>query len=162
MFADKNIEERLQSIEDRLAIYELVASYGYAIDASDKEKVAGLFSDNAIYSVGDFGEFHGPENIAAIADSDGHQALLAVGCGHISTLPHVVISGDRAVATCHTMVIKHDGNDAYLVARLSASRIEMSRKASGGWQIDHRQNHLQRGDGLGASLLSRMQEGPST
>jgi ketosteroid isomerase-like protein len=160
MPAQISLEERLLAVEDRLAIYELVASYGYAIDASDKAMVAGLFSENAIYAVGDFGEFQGPEAIAAIADSAGHQALLAVGCGHISTLPHVVISGDYAVATCHTMVVKNDGSDGYLVARLSASRIEFSRKSGGGWQIDHRQNHLQRGDGYGASLLGRMKEGP--
>ena len=39
----------------------------------------------------------------------------------------VVIEGDRAVATCHTMVNMH-GEDGFFIGRLSASRIDLARQ----------------------------------
>ena len=42
--------------------------------------------------------------LSAITRDPGHLAFVKAGCAHISTLPHVVIDGDRAAATCHTMV----------------------------------------------------------
>jgi hypothetical protein len=77
----------------------------------------------------------------------------------MSSLPHVVIDGDRAVATCHTMVLRN-GEDGFYVFRLSASRLQLSRKPDGGWQIDHRQNYLLDGDKGGPTLLARLKEGP--
>jgi len=155
------IEERLRAVEDRLAIYQVVATYGYAIDGCNTEVVGSLFDENGTYAVGDFGTFRGREAIEGVASSDGHLALVAAGCGHLSTLPYVVITGEQAVATCHTMVVHGDGMNGYVVGRLSASRIELSRQASGEWKIDHRQNHLLRSDGLGAALLARLQEPPA-
>jgi len=70
-----------------------------------------------------------------------------------------VIQGDRASATCHTMVMRH-GEDGYFVGRLSASRLELSRKPDGGWQIDSRRNWLLDGNPAGPQLLARLNEGP--
>jgi hypothetical protein len=99
------------------------------------------------------GAFEGREAIKAIAADEEHLALVAAGCGHVSTLPHIVLDGDNAVATCHTMVVRNDGGDGFFIGRLSASRIELSRQADGRWRIDHRQNYLLRGDGRGSRLL---------
>jgi hypothetical protein len=77
----------------------------------------------------------------------------------MSTLPFVVIEGDKAVGTCHTMVMRN-GEDGFRSWRLSASRLEFSRKPDGGWQIDRRQNYLLDGDPAGPAMLGRLQEGP--
>jgi hypothetical protein len=42
----------------------------------------------------------------------------------------VLIEGDRAIATCYTMVPMH-GDDGFFIGRLSASRIELARQADG-------------------------------
>ena len=86
---------------------------------------------------------------------------MKAGCAHISTAPYIILDGDRASATCHTMVASKR-EDGYYIARLSASRIQVSRKPGGGWQIDHRQNYLLDGAKEGPALLARLMEGPAS
>ena len=83
---------------------------------------------------------------------------LAAGCAHISTAPYIVLDGDKAVATCHTMVNMH-GKDGFFIGRLSASRIDLARQADGGWKIVYRQNYMLNGDPAGSQLLGRLKEG---
>lgn len=154
------VEERLRAVEDRLAIYQTVSGYGYAIDGRNKDAVGELYAPSGVYSVGDTGNYRGREAVQAIADMPAHIELVSNGCAHLSTLPQVIIDGDRASATCHTMVVVH-GDDGFAVWRLSASRMELSRTPDGGWQIDHRQNYLLQGEPEGPALLARAAEGPT-
>jgi hypothetical protein len=154
-----SVERRLRALEDQIAIYQVICGYGYAIDGCNAEVVGSLYSEQGVYAVGDRGTFEGREKIAAIAFSDGHMTLVRDGVAHLSTLPYVVIDGDRASATCHTAVVRH-GEHGFYVFRLSASRLELSRKAEGGWHIDHRQNYMLQGDPAAPALLARLNEGP--
>lgn len=154
-----SVEARLRAVEDRLAIYQTICGYGYSVDGCNAEAVGSMYAEDGIYAVGDIGAFEGRERIAAITRDAGHLKLVAAGCAHASTLPYVVIDGDRATATCHTMVMMH-GEDGFFVGRLSASRLQLSRKPDGGWQIDHRQNYMLDGDKAGPALLARLKEGP--
>jgi hypothetical protein len=52
------------------------------------------------------------------------------------------------------------GRERIAAITSGASRLELSRRAGGGWQIDHRQNHLLQGDADGPALLARLKEGP--
>lgn len=155
---ERSLEQRLQAVEDQLAIYQIVSAYGPAIDGCNASVVGGLFAPDGVYAVGDMPPFEGREAIMALTWHEGHLELVEAGCAHIATLPHVVVKDDRAVATCHTMVVRHDDGD-FAIVRLSASRIELSRGAEG-WQIDHRQNYMQLGDGKGPALLARLKELP--
>lgn len=157
--ATSSIERRLQALEDQIAIYQTVCGYGYAIDACNGEAVGALHAEDATYAVGDMGVFQGRAGVVGIASDPGHVAMVAAGCGHISTLPFVVLDGDRAVATCHTMVMRK-GEDGYYAFRVSASRLQLSRKVGGGWQIDHRQNYLLDGNPAGPAMLGRLNQGP--
>lgn len=155
-----SIEDRLRAIEDQLAIHQIVSAYGPAIDGCNAAVVGSLYAEDGVYAVGDLEPFEGRAAIEAIAGREGHLSLVNAGCGHVQTMPHVVIDGGRAVATCHTMVVQR-GADGFFIGRLSASRIELSRNAAGGWQIDHRQNFLQLGDGKGPALLARLKDVPA-
>jgi len=87
----------------------------------------------------------------------GHLAFVNAGAAHMSTPPYLVIDGDRAVATCHTMVpLRRE--QGYVIARLSASRIELGREPDGRWKILHRQNWLLDGSPDGPALLARLRE----
>ena len=154
------VEERLTAMEDRLAIYQLVCGYGYAVDGCNAEAVGSFYAEDGVYAVGDAGHWEGREAIAGITASPGHLTLVGAGCAHISTLPYVNIEGDRATATCHTMVASKR-EDGFYIARLSASRLQLSRRADGGWQIVHRQNYMLDGDKAGPALLARLKEGPA-
>ena len=160
MTTNPSIEDRLQAMEDRLAIYQLVCGYGYAMDGCNADAVGSLYAENGVYAVGDIGAFEGRERIEAITRDPGHLGLVGRGCAHMSTLPYVVLDGDRATATCHTMVAMH-GEDGFYIGRLSASRLQFSRKPDGGWQIDHRQNNMLNGDKAAPALLARVKEGPA-
>ena len=156
-----SLEERLRAVEDHLAICQLVSGYGYAVDGRAKDALGRLYAEDGVYAVADTGSFEGREAIQAIADMDTHVELVRAGCAHVSTNPYVVIEGDRAVATCHTMVVRH-GPDGFGIWRLSASRVECGRKAEGGWEIVHRQNRMLDGDPAAPALLAQLMSGPGT
>lgn len=154
-----SVEARLQAMEDRWAIAQLVCGYGYAVDGCNAEAVGSLYAEDGVYAVAGSSTWQGREAVAGITASAGHLSLVKAGCAHISTAPYIVLDGDRASATCHTMVASKR-EDGYYIARLSASRLQFSRKADGGWQIDHRQNYLLDGAKDGPALLARLMEGP--
>lgn len=151
---------RLGKLEDQLAIYQVINGYGYAVDGLNAAAVGDCFVDDGIYAVGDIGEMKGRERIEAITRDPGHLKLVAAGCAHMSSVPHVVIDGDKAVATCHTMVPMH-GENGFFIGRLSASRIQLDRQGDGSWKIVHRQNYMLNGDPAGPALLGRLKEGPT-
>jgi ketosteroid isomerase-like protein len=155
-----SIEDRLRALEDRQAIYQVICGYGYAVDGLNAEAVGWCYEEDGIYAVGDIGEMKGRERIEAITRDPGHLGFVAAGCAHISTLPYVIIDGDRAVATCHTMVNMH-GENGFFIGRLSASRIQLARQPDGSWKIVHRQNYMLNGDPAGSKLLGRLKEGPA-
>jgi ketosteroid isomerase-like protein len=157
----KSVEDRLRALEDRQAIYQTVCGYGYAVDGLNATAVGSCYVDDGVYAVGDIGAFQGREAIEAITRDPGHLAYVAAGCAHISSLPYVVIGGDRAVATCHTMVNMH-GDNGFFIGRLSASRIELARQDDGAWKIVYRQNYMLNGDPAGSALLGQLKEGPAT
>ena len=156
---NRAIEERLQDLEDREAIRQVVSAYGYAMDGCNAEAVGELYTENGVYAVGDVGRFEGREQVAAITLSPGHVAMVQQGAAHLSTPPYIVLDGDRAVATCHTMVPKHGGNGFY-IGRLSASRINLRRDDDGEWRIVHRQNWMLDGNLEANALLGRLHDGP--
>ena len=154
------IEARLRKLEDQTAIYQVICGYGYAVDGLNGDAVGSCYVEDGVYAVGDIGNIEGRERIVAITRDPGHLGLVGGGCAHMSTVPHVVIEGDRAVATCHTMVPLH-GENGFYIGRLSASRIQLARQPDGGWQIVHRQNYLLDGNPAASSLLGRLKEGPA-
>lgn len=155
------VNERLRRLEDHLAIYQVVCAYGYAVDGLNAEAVGDCYLASGVYAVGDVGRIEGRGPIAAITRSLGHLAYVEAGCAHMSSLPHVVIDGDRAVATCHTMVPMH-GDAGFFIGRLSASRIELERQCDGVWRISLRENFLLDGNPAGPALLARLKQGPGT
>lgn len=156
----QSIEDRLRALEDRQAIYQVICGYGYAVDGLNAAGVGSCYVDDGVYAVGDVGRMEGRERIEAITRDPGHLQYVANGCAHISTLPYVVIEGDHAVATCHTMVNMH-GENGFFIGRLSASRIELARQADGAWKIVFRQNYMLDGNPEASKLLGRLKEGPS-
>jgi len=153
----RSFEERLQALEDRQAIYQAICGYGYAVDGCNAVAVGSFYTEGGVYAVGDVGAFEGRDAVMAITERPTHRGLVAAGCAHMSTLPYVVIDGDRAVATCHTMVNMH-GENGFFIGRLSASRIELAREVDGGWRIVHRQNYMLDGDPAGPALLARLND----
>ncbi len=156
----KTIEQRLLELEDREAIRQVICGYGYAVDGLNAQAVGECYVDDGVYAVGDIGKMEGRETIEAITRDPGHLKYVAAGCAHIATSPYIVLDGDRAVATCHTMVNMH-GDNGFFIGRLSASRIDLARQSDGSWKITYRMNYMLNGDPAGSQLLGRLKEGPA-
>jgi hypothetical protein len=154
-----SMEDRLQRLEDQLAIYQVVCSYGYAADGLNAEVLGQIYAEDGVYEISDReASFEGRAAVQGIVQSPGHLDLVRAGAAHMSTLPYVVVNDDEAVATCHTMVVQHKEGEFY-VGRLSASRIELERSPDGEWLIKRRTNQLLTGDERGSALLGRLTDG---
>ncbi len=146
------LERKLAELDDRLAIFDLIASYGPAVDGLDRDGVAALWSQEGSYDFGT-GPLEGREAVANLIDLDTHRAYVAAGSAHVLSLPRIEIEGDRAVAVNYSQVFVRDGN-GWRADRTCANRWELVR-AGAGWQVARRTNRLLDGSPEARDLLLR-------
>ena len=93
-------EERLQRIEDHIAIERLIMDYGVALDKRDFDAYSSLFAKNGSWS-GSIGTFTGPAAIkAAMLKAFAGPGSKNIGSNfHVLTNPIIDITGDTATAT---------------------------------------------------------------
>lgn len=145
------LEQRIQRLEDELAITRLVSSYGPLVDAGEAEAVAGLWAEGGTYDVEGW-QMTSQADIRAMVESDAHQALIGGGCSHFLGPAHVVVDGDEAVVVCESLLVRHrDGG--YGVRRASANHFVL-RRGPDGWRIAHRTTRALDGSAAARSLLS--------
>lgn len=155
----KTLEERLQRIEDYIEIMQLVCSYGPAADATHWELIKEIWAEDCVYEIGGIGSFDGHEGLKQAFYGEFHQGLMESGSGHVSSMPHLVIDGDRATGTHHGTLYKQiDG--AFPVIRLIASRWEFERRDQG-WVVTRRTNEVLQENPRARDLLARVKEGPA-
>lgn len=158
MTAGNTLEERLQKIEDYIAIMQLISAYGPAADATHWELIKEIWAEDCVYEIGGLGIYAGHEGLRQAFYGEFHQGLMQSGSGHVSSMPHLVIDGDRATATHHGTLYKQiDG--AFPVIRLIASRWELERREAG-WVVTRRTNELLQENPAARALLARVMEGP--
>lgn len=146
------LEARLQVLEDREAIRELIARYGPLADSGDARGVAALWADDGAYGIAGFGEATGRKEIAALIDGDNHRQLMAQGCAHVLGPVAIDLDGDRAIARGHSLVLRWTGNE-FEVHRVAANRWELAR-GSDGWRVTRRDNAMLQGSEAARALLS--------
>lgn len=146
------LEERLELVEDHLAIQRLINSWGPAVDTGNSEAAAALFAEDGILE-SDLSYLIGPAAVAAMVLGEGHQALIRDGSAHVPATPVIAIDGDTAAATGYTRVYRHTP-DGYEVWRVSANRWEFRRSAEG-WRVTRRTTQVVDGGAKAAELLTR-------
>jgi len=134
------LEQRVRELEDRLSIYNVIATYGPTVDSGSDDALRHVFRDDALYDA-DPRPMDGRPAIAAMVRSDGHQGLIHSGAAHVMALPVVHVDGDHAVATGYSRVYRADGHGGFEVWRVSANRWELERGPDG-WRAVHRVNRL--------------------
>jgi SnoaL-like protein len=146
------LESRIKQLEDQVAIYQLMASYGPAVDSGSTAAATGLWAEDGVY------DLHsrvmvGRAAIAEELEGKWHQGLIAQGSGHIVSMPHIVVDGDHAVATCHSRLYRREG-EGYRVISASANRWEFARGGRG-WQVTRRVSRRLDGSDESHTLLAR-------
>lgn len=148
------LEKRMKHLEDRLAIYDLVASYGPAVDAGDAPTTAALWIEDGVYDV-DTGTYEGHDGIVAMVDSRPHQRLIARGCAHVTSPPRIELDGDAAVAVSQSqLVLRREDGSGFDVVRATAHRWELVRMHEG-WRVHRRTSRLLDGSDAARALLRR-------
>jgi uncharacterized protein (TIGR02246 family) len=134
------IAARLQMLEDRAAIADLIARYGPLADAGDAAGVASLWADDGVYAVDGFPEARGHAAIAALIEGPVHREMMARGCAHLLGPATITLAGDRATALCHSVVLAKSG-EGWAPVRVAANRWDLMR-TSDGWRAIRRDNAL--------------------
>ncbi len=145
------LERRIGELEDRMAIFDLIASYGPAVDSMDRLTVARLWDENGSYDFG--GEpLVGRDDVAALVDLDTHKAYVAAGSAHVLSSPRITLQGDRAVAVNYSQVFVKD-DDGWRADRTCANRWEL-RRTGDAWRVESRTNRLLDGSPPARALLA--------
>jgi ketosteroid isomerase-like protein len=151
------LEARASRLEDHVAILNLLAMYGPAVDSGQSVAAAQLWTQDGVYDVGGMARVEGQANIAALYDADLHQGLFSQGSAHVTTAPAVVINGDTATAVAHSLVVRRTG-DTYEVWRASANHWDL-RRTPAGWRITERYNRTLDGSPDSHDTLARAVSG---
>jgi hypothetical protein len=135
----RRLAERVQALEDELAITRLLVSYGFAVDTDDVEAMLALFHPDARIVVDGEWEMNGHEEARQIVEGPTHQSFLPLCAHNIGPLT-VEVNGPRAVAKGYSRVYLRRV-DGFRVERVSFNRWELERSNSG-WLITERHTAL--------------------
>ncbi len=102
------VEDRLQALEDRQAVSDLMLAFGAALDAKDWDAYAELFLEDGKFTIEGQAR-HGREEIVAgpRRDLDRYDALQ-----HYSTNHKVELNGDQATSSHYLIAIHVDDSGA--------------------------------------------------
>lgn len=146
------LEARLRRCEDQLALYQLMMSYGPAVDSGSSDVASELWTEGGLYDA-QVGSWRGRRAIAEMIEGPDHQALIHNGAAHVAAMPLLSIEEDSAVATCYFHLYVRDGN-GFRPWRVTATRWEFARQPDG-WRITSRVNRLLDGGFEARQLLGR-------
>jgi hypothetical protein len=145
----RTLEDRIRAIEDRLEIYNLIASHPPSADTGADYYTRAVYADDGELDLGRDKAATGKDTIAAITRTPAHQAAIAGGLAHLAALPHIALDGDRAVVTSYLQILtphptaephevpNHGVSKGFRIHRVASNRWELERTA-GGWKIRRR------------------------
>lgn len=135
--AAPSAEERLQRVEDHIAIERLIMEYGVALDKRDFDAYSALFAKNGSWS-GSLGTFTGPAAIkAAMLKAFAGPGMTNIGTNfHILSNPIIDIAGDTATASSKWTFIRMVDNKP--VVTLSGGYEDKLVRENGKWKFQAR------------------------
>jgi hypothetical protein len=150
----RDLQERVARLEDQVALYQLMMSYGPSVDSGSSDFAAGLWTDDGVYDFDNVSDvLAGAPAIKAMVEGPRHQAYIHAGCAHLVGMPYLEIDGDRAVATGYASLNHFDG-DGFRIGRITANRWEFVRMPTG-WRVKNRTNRILNGEEEPRALLRR-------
>jgi hypothetical protein len=157
------LEDRLRAVEDRLAIFQLIASHPPAADTGNDGYYRDAFAADAVIDLGTK-TATGNEAIAAVVKTPEHRGAIAAGLCHFAGLPRVELDGDSAVAISYLQVLTpnkdarpvelsgHGASSGYRIHRLGANRWDFKRTATG-WKVVRRAYRMLDGNQEAPAML---------
>lgn len=135
----QSLAARLQVLEDREAIRNLILDYGTYHDHRDYRSLSALFARNGVWESG-MGRGEGPEGVFRLMDGIiGHNPLPeGSGTFHVLTNDRIRIDGDRASAVTKWMYVTPGENGGPNTALLGHYDDEFIRE-DGEWKFLRRE-----------------------
>src|SRR5260370_30144032 len=105
MSVNRSLEDRIRTIEDRLEIYNLIASHPPSADTAGKDHIAASWVEDGVFDRGEnLSSPHGRESIANQVLSLHHQAATERRLAHFTSFPLVYIEGDAAYVSYYLKI----------------------------------------------------------
>jgi hypothetical protein len=102
------LADQVRALEDQVEIMQLVAQYGPSVDSGRAEATASLWTEDGSFDAVPQLEMRGRGDIVDMVYGEGHQRLISNGCGHVLTVPHIVVDGDQATGRSYALNIRWD------------------------------------------------------
>ena len=144
-----SLEDRVRAVEDKLAIFHLIASHPPAADTGTDRYYRDAFAADGEMDLGGGKGARGNATIGALVKTPEHQAAIAGGLCHFAGLPRVEVDGDSAVAISYLQIITpdrqaaprevpgHGSTTGFRIRRVGANRWEL-RRGKDGWKVVRR------------------------
>jgi hypothetical protein len=171
--ATRTLEGRLRAIEDRLEIYNLIASHPPSADTGADYFIRAIYVEDGVIDLAAGKSARGNEGAAAMVKTPGHQAAIEGGLAHFASLPRIELDGDEAVVTSYLQILTphptaepvevpdHGTSRGYRIHRVGANRWELVRTPEG-WRIKRRTLRPLDGSEGARQLLARALEAYTT
>src|ERR1700739_4409923 len=95
--ATASLEERVRAIEDRLEIYNLIASHPPSADTGADYYTRAVYAEDGVFDRGPHAGGSGNAAIAAVVKTPAHQAAISGGGHPVRGLSFHRRAGDRVV-----------------------------------------------------------------
>jgi uncharacterized protein (TIGR02246 family) len=138
----ERLERRLAEAEARLAVQQVITTYGLAADTNDIPAMMALWTDDCVIEIDGNVIAQGREQSRRIIESEVHQSIQPYSAHVMGPFRIDVIDADHAVATGYQTVYVREGQTAQgrsRVWRQSFGRWEL-RRSAGRWEIARRQS----------------------
>ena len=137
--SDPQIEERVQAVEDQLAIQRIIADYAAHLDAQDFEAYASLFAEDGIWQNGETirnGRDEIKEMLVGLFGTPP-EGFVNSESYHLVSNIEVNVDGDTATAhSRHLLVMR--GEEGAPVPELAGRYEDEFVRVDGAWKIAHR------------------------
>ncbi len=134
----KSVDERLRDIEDRLEIYNLIASHPPSADTAADYYTSAVYTEDGVFDRGEgLSGAVGNAAIGAITQTPEHQQAIQGGVAHFSGLPHIELAGEAAFVTSHLQILTPDilGDDRELPNHGSSTGFRIHRVVANRWTL---------------------------
>jgi hypothetical protein len=136
-----DIESRLRTIEDKLAIYELIASHPPSADTGNADYALMVYREDGVFDRGPtLDGAQGAGNIAAFIQRPEHAETIYGGLAHFAGLPLIDLRGDVAKVTSYLMIVHldHDGEPRELPNHGTSTGYRIHRALVNRWDLERR------------------------
>jgi hypothetical protein len=161
------VARRLREIEDKLAIYEIIAAHPPSADTGAGYYTRFIYMKDATFDRGGgVPGATGNDAIAGLIENADHKKAIAGGLAHFAGLPLIELRGDEAYVTSYLQVISldhegqmrelpnHASTPGYRIHTIVANRWHLVRTAEG-WRIQSRKYSPLNGTALAREILSQ-------